>query len=684
MSNQEVRVRIKGVSPEALIRLLLLLAMLMTAAVVLAQPASAAGGDKDELFFYREDGTYAYYEVRADGSLKTKVTSGTGYSKGWSTITAVDLDGDGTDEMFFYREIGTYAFYDLRADGALSIKLSGGTAYSKGWSTITAVDLDGGNDELFFYREDGSYAFYKVRADGTLKTKLIGGTGYSKGWSTITAVDLDGDGRDELFFYREDGSYAFYDVRADGTLKTKLIGGTGYSKGWSTITGVDLDGDGTDELFFYREDGSYAFYDVRTDGTLRSKLTGGTGYSKGWSSIAGVNVADIEGTVITGRTCPGMVHGVATLAGNVSLTCDLMVMGPKAVLRARPGVNVTGNGFQIMFMQGGRADFQGTKVATWSNDGKAQNRSRDIVFRGMKRIMFHQGAGPSTLKYFSVIDSGTNLKGDYPIHFHLNGNTTRGTIVEGVVVINGRHHAFVPHGSHGITFKDTIAYNTRGDAYWWDPDAVAGDRSTGIVYDHALADGVSTGPGDENGFRLSGFALRDGKGNVVRNSAAINIKPVNVKDCSGFHWPEDAESVWVFTNNFSSSPSGCHGIFTWQNDEASHVINGFRGGGIDHGAYANKYSYRNVVVPYFEIHAGGFTITGGQVNTLIAMEHATVTPQNPTVTITNTRIGKFVINNGDGDRYGVYVLNGTGLTCSGVVRQSVFPGTRVIIDGRTC
>ena len=394
--------------------------------------------------------------------------------------------------------------------------------------------------------------------------------------------------------------------------------------------------------------------------------------------------AGVTGTAITGTTCPGMVHGVATLVGNVSLTCDLMVMGSGAVLKARPGVNVTGNGFQIMFMDGARADFQGTPVATWSNDGKTQNRTRDIVFSGMKRIMFHQGAGPSILKYFSVIDSGTSAKGDYPIHFHLNGNSTRGTLVEGVVVINGRHRAFVPHGSHGITFKDTIAYNTRGDAYWWDPDASSADHSNDIVYDHALADGVTVAPGDEHGFRLAGFSLRDGKGNVVRNSAAINIKPVNVKDCSGFHWPEDAESVWVFTNNYSSSPSGCHGIFTWQNDEAPHVINGFRGGGIDHGAYANKYAYRDVSVSYLEIHAGGWTMTGGQVNTVTAMEHSKVTPQNPTVTFTNTKIGKFVINNGDGSRYGVYILNGTGMSCASIVRQSVFPGTKVIIDGKNC
>lgn len=402
------------------------------------------------------------------------------------------------------------------------------------------------------------------------------------------------------------------------------------------------------------------------------------------TSTAAHPTQPVAGAVITGTTCPGMVHGVSTLVGNITLTCDLTVMGAGAVLQARPGVNLNGNGYQIMFMQGAKADFQGTPTSTWSNDGKTQNRTRDVVFRNLRRIMFHEGAGPSILKYFAVIDSGTSTKGDYPIHFHLNGSSTAGTLVEGVVVINGKHHAFVPHGSYGITFRDTIAYNTSGAPYWWDPEESSADRSNNILYDHALADGVTVGPGDENGFRLAGFMLRAGNGNIVRNSAAINIKPPHIKDCAGFQWPEDADSVWGFTNNYSISPSGCHGIFTWQNDGNPHVIDGFRGGGIDHGAYANKYAYRNVDVPYVEIHAGGWTMTGGEVDVVIAMPHSKVTPQNPTVTFTNTKIGKFVVDNADGDRFGVYVLNGTGLTCSGVTYKSVKTGTKVVIDGKTC
>jgi hypothetical protein len=229
------------------------------------------------------------------GQLRRQILGGDGYSTGWSSITAVDLDGDGQDEMFFYRKTdGAYRYYDVRSNGTLGKLLAGGFGYSTGWSSITAVDLNGdGRDEFFFYRAtDGAYRYYSMNPNGTLNKLLQGGTGYSKGWSAITAVDLNGDRRDEFFFYRKtDGAYRYYSMNPNGTLKKLLQGGTGYSTGWSSITAVDLNGDRKDEFFFYRStDGAYRYYSMNANGTLSKLLSGGTGYSKGWTSITAVNI----------------------------------------------------------------------------------------------------------------------------------------------------------------------------------------------------------------------------------------------------------------------------------------------------------------------------------------------------------------------------------------------------------
>jgi len=245
----------------------------------------------DEMFFYRDDGLFRYYNVRPDGTLPQPLLAGDGYTTGWSSITAVDLEGDGQDEMFFYRDDGLFRYYDVRPDGTLPQPLLAGDGYTTGWSSITAVDLDGdGQDEMFFYRDDGLFRYYDVRPDGSLGSPLLAGDSYTAGWSSITAVDLDGDGQDEMFFYRDDGLFRYYNVRPDGALPQPLLAGDGYTTGWSSITAVDLEGDGQDEMFFYRDDGLFRYYNIKPDGTLPLPISAGTGYTTGWTSVTAVNL----------------------------------------------------------------------------------------------------------------------------------------------------------------------------------------------------------------------------------------------------------------------------------------------------------------------------------------------------------------------------------------------------------
>ena len=250
----------------------------------------------DELLFYRSDGLYQYHDVQADGDLGSTILEGDNYSTSWTSISDLDLDGDGAGEMLFYRATtGTFKYYEMRSNGTLESLILGGSGYSTGWSSITAIDLDGDRrDEIFFYRKtDGAYRYYDIRPDGTLAQRLSGGGGYSTGWSSITAVDLDGDDRDEMLFYRAtDGTYKYYEMGSNGSLTDLILGGTGYSTGWSAITAVDLDGDGQDEIFFYRTTGSYRYYNINAAAGLGSPIASGSGYTQGLSVVSAV---DLEG-----------------------------------------------------------------------------------------------------------------------------------------------------------------------------------------------------------------------------------------------------------------------------------------------------------------------------------------------------------------------------------------------------
>ena len=179
-------------------------------------------------------------------------------------------------------------------------------------------------------------------------------------------------------------------------------------------------------------------------------------------------------------------------------------------------------------------------------------------------------------------------------------DTSRGSIVEGVVIRDAGNHAFVPHASHGITFRDTIAFNVLNEAYWWDPAPEEDDTSNDtndLIWDRAIAAGLDLGVAG-NEFRLSGFYLGNGENLTITNSVATGVRGESDWDRSGFIWPERAGAVWKFGNNIAHN-NEANGIFVWQNNSESHPVDGFTayyndGAGVRHGAYENSYQYSDL------------------------------------------------------------------------------------------
>ena len=170
---------------------------------------------------------------------------------------------------------------------------------------------------------------------------------------------------------------------------------------------------------------------------------------------------------------------VATIVGDIELRGDLVVEG---LLTSVDTFTLRGNGFQIEVRNGGQLDLRGKPKSGWVRgvgasgwqsgdriltsptepgryalsdfhtgspgvvtlaDGRTIaaeqfNLTRSITIDNVSRIMFHMGAGRQVLKHIAVTNTGIAGKlAFYPIHFHLNGDRTRGSIIEGVVVENG-------------------------------------------------------------------------------------------------------------------------------------------------------------------------------------------------------------------------------------------------------
>ncbi len=231
------------------------------------------------------------------------------------------------------------------------------------------------------------------------------------------------------------------------------------------------------------------------------------------------------------------------------------------------------------------------------------NLSQSIVFENLARgFHFHDSAGIQTLSDVKFLNCGTaGVLGNYPVHFHLLADNSRGTVLTRVVVEGGKNHAFVPHGSHGISFPGCAAYNTTGVAYWWDLSTKTDltNDSNDINWDDCLSmwSKNSTLPGESG--RLAGFWLGSGTGLSCNRSVACCIDGSG--DRAGFNWPEKAgRTSWAFHDCLAHNVKG-NGIFVWQNaDDFENEVDNFTayrcGAGISHGAYINRYQYRGAVL----------------------------------------------------------------------------------------
>ncbi|GLW73623.1 hypothetical protein Kpho02_59220 [Kitasatospora phosalacinea] len=200
--------------------------------------------------------------------------------------------------------------------------------------------------------------------------------------------------------------------------------------------------------------------------------------------------------------------------------------------------------------------------------------------------------------------------GRYGLHFHMLLDASRGTVVEGVVVRDTGSHAFVPHASHGITFRGCISHHTWEDAYWWDgpiDTRTPQGPSDDIAYEGCVASLTVYEP-NPRGYRLTGFSLGAGTGSSARDCVAVGVQ--GATGASGYEWPETSEGVWTFERCLAHNNLE-NGVFVWLNAEHHHTVTQYAayhngGWGIEHGAYLNDFDYTASVL--YGNAAGGIAV----------------------------------------------------------------------------
>jgi hypothetical protein len=323
---------------------------------------------------------------------------------------------------------------------------------------------------------------------------------------------------------------------------------------------------------------------LRFTGVVESKFVGG-GMDPVPTDVGlwvmGDGVLDIQGTP---RTAWNRTGTDATWQPG-----DQLVVTPTA-----PG-DVGSNGF---------AAFNGTvPVGPAGHKGEVLNLTRNVVIEGTpsgRAHVFICSMAPQTVRYAHLRHLGPRkndltILGRWVLHFHHCMDGSRGSLVEGVVISDAGAHAFVPHMSHGVTFRNCIAYRVVESPFWWDrPEGDMDNASDDIMWESCVAASVDS---DQNKFQVTGFSLQAGTRNVVRGCVAAGVLGSG-GEASGFQWPSRMKDVWTFEDCVAHNNNGT-GIFTWENDGRPHVLRRFtayrnRKSGIRHGAYRNAFQYEDV------------------------------------------------------------------------------------------
>jgi hypothetical protein len=207
------------------------------------------------------------------------------------------------------------------------------------------------------------------------------------------------------------------------------------------------------------------------------------------------------------------------------------------------------------------------------------------------------------------------IKGRYALHFHHSMDGSRGSIIEGCVIRDTGNHSYVPHVSHGILFKNNIAFNVTETAFWWDQ----AEQSHEITWDGnivALCKFVNRSVNVLSAFNpgqfpptmsSSAFLIGRGDDNVAVNNVAVGCTG-DVTVGGAYDWEANNEGVWKFENNLAHNNQGA--LRVWQVTPRHHLIKNFtayyNGQGIFHGAYANNYKYTDSYLygNSFQVKAG--------------------------------------------------------------------------------
>jgi hypothetical protein len=208
---------------------------------------------------------------------------------------------------------------------------------------------------------------------------------------------------------------------------------------------------------------------------------------------------------------------------------------------------------------------------------------------------------PSTIKHATFRNLGpradtggqftTYVDGRNPLHLHMCGAGSAGTVVEGVVISRSGSGGISPHMSHGVTIRDTVVY----DVYEWGMSWPSGPTDD-LLIDRTAVMRVRAWP-SFRGLLTVGFDLRVGERKTIQDSVAVGVQGNSV-NAGAFRW-RGSHEPWDFSQGNVAHNNRGPGLAVWENTDWEHPVSGFvayrNSQNVSHGAYVAGYHYSDAV-----------------------------------------------------------------------------------------
>lgn len=160
---------------------------------------------------------------------------------------------------------------------------------------------------------------------------------------------------------------------------------------------------------------------------------------------------------------------------------------------------------------------------------EAANLSRNVIIesadpkRGRGHTMYHRhcAGGISYARFAHLGQEG--MLGRYPIHYHLVGDTMRGSSVLGVAIVDSHNRWVTIHGTHFVVVRDCVGYQSVGHGFFLeDASEVYNllDRNLGVQAFNGKRLPKQVLPFDPNDG--AAFWWSNGRNSLTRNAACEN------------------------------------------------------------------------------------------------------------------------------------------------------------------